>query len=533
MTTATFLTLAVLAGAPDGSTPERSLLPDTAPALVGAPLLAEPMSRSALGAFRDGVNVRDLGELDPGMIAKADAEAAACPTCGPGADRERVGLVRTLALPVTQFEMLATPLADGRSMWTFAVRSPGSFRTRLHCAGLDLGDGSMIVWSEGKNGAVVRGSYTGRGSDDDGELWAAAVPGDTVFVEIVGHELPVFSIAEVVHMDHDQAAGAAGAAGDGGSNGNGVFSCHNDAMCYTDPDDDVARRATGQMNYVSGGGSYVCTGTLLNDSDGETYAPYFLTAYHCLHTETEANTLEVVWLWQKSACNGTLPDYDELPRSTGADYLESGPTDGENDFCFLRLDGLLPGGLAFAGWTTAHPENARAFHHPSGSWKRGTTLLAVGFCPWCLCLDSSDYDYYEMTDGLVEGGSSGGGIFNTSGQLFGQLFGRCGGVDDPDDMNCSNIDSYRAMYGEFEETYDDVDFYLETLGGTIWVDAAFPDGLPQNGGPSFPFNLISEGYAAGFDGAQLKIKAGAYPGAITMTKVLTLKAVNGTVTIGN
>jgi hypothetical protein len=149
-----------------------------------------------------------------------------------------------------------------------------------------------------------------------------------------------------------------------------------------------------------------------------------------------------------------------------------------------------------------------------------------------VCLDSSDYDYYDMVDGLVEGGASGGGIFSNSGLLFGQLFGRCGGTSDPDNMNCSNIDSYTAMYGEFETSYPLIKIYLEELGGTFWVDAAHPLFLPEVGTPTLPFRTVTGGYNASFDGSQLKIRAGSYPQTLTFSKVQTIYAVNGTVTIG-
>lgn len=526
-----------LAGVPDGSTPLYERTGQALPDAWAAPALPSPLSREVPGAFRAGLNVRSLEPVSAERIAQADAEATTCATC-PGGKRVRTGVVRELDQPINQLGAIETPLPSERSMWTFAVRSPGARALRLRFEEMDLRGGTMVVWSDAPQGTIVRGVYRDRGPDDDGELWTASVPGETIHVEIIGREAPTFLVREVVHLDRDPSTLAAlpgesgGEDGDGGINGNGVLGCHNDAMCYTDPDDDVARRATGQMNFVSGGGSYVCTGTLLNDGDAETFAPYFLTANHCISTETEANSLEVVWLWQRSSCNGSLPDYNALPRSTGADILATTSVDVGNDMTFMRLDGLLPGGLAFAGWTTAHPSAARSFHHPSGSWKRGTTLDAVGICLYCVCLDSSDFDYYKMTDGLVEGGSSGGGIFNSAGQLFGQLYGRCGDGISPDEMSCANIDDFAAMYGEFEETYPKVSLWLSALGGTIWVNASQPDFPPQNGSAALPFNLIGEGYGAAFDGAQIKILSGSYPGAITMTKILTITAPNGGVTIG-
>ena len=240
--------------------------------------------------------------------------------------------------------------------------------------------------------------------------------------------------------------------------------------------------------------------------------------------------MEVVWLWQKNACNGVLPDYSTLPRSTGGTLLETNPTDGGNDMTFIRLNGNLLGGVSLAGWTTERIDNGHGIHHPAGSWKRVTFLSNVGFCPACeFCGDGTDYAYFDMDNGVSEPGSSGSGVFNSAGQLGGQLLGSCD-IGGDGTINCNNIDDFEAVYGEFETTYDMIDIWL-AIGGTIFVDGAYTG--PVEVGTSFwPFNTVAEAYRLAWDGARIKIKTGSYPETLTLSKKLTLLALDGPVTIG-
>ncbi|MBL9121368.1 MAG: hypothetical protein JNL80_15780 [Phycisphaerae bacterium] len=491
-----------------------------------------------------------LRSVNPIEVIEADLRAETCDTCGDNElrgkrARPRIGFTRSVeatlgrtARPETDFNV--TRLADGRVLATLAVTSPGAKRIRLHFSDVDLGDCRMIVWAPHGDSYVVRGSYGGQGPAESGELWTASLPGDTAFVEIVGWTLPSCELVEVLHQDRDaETAGAAGEGQQGSSQGmndggvaGGALSCNKDATCSVTSSTQAAYDATGQMNFVENGNGYVCTGTMLTDQDPETYVPWFLTAYHCISTQSVVNTLEVVWFWQTASCNGSLPDYDALDRNTGGTLIATNPTDGGNDMCFIRLDGPPPDLGAFSGWTTALPALGRSFHHPAGSFKRYAEWDDVSVCIPCgFCADSSDYQFYNRTFGLCEGGSSGSGIFNSSGQLFGQLFGTCTDVIGNPDPTCSTLDDYWWYWGEFEETYPLISNKL-IVGGTIWVNGAIPNGLPEIGSQTFPFNTLGEGYSAAFDGAQLKIVAGSYSGTYTFTKDIDIEAVNGVVTIG-
>ncbi len=566
----TLITLAIaLAGAsaPRQNAPGDGRYPvvsQDAERLPAEPARVRPVPFGWNGPVQPNARSLQLAPVNPNEIVDADLRAERCDTCGVGLGdnekrgkvaRPRIGFARSVeatlgrsARPESDFAV--TRLDDGRLLATLAVTSPGAKRIRLHFASMDLGDARMIVWAPHGDGYVVRGTYGGQGVGSSGELWTASIPGDTAYIEIVGSDMPQCELVEVLHQDRDASSAGAEAGGSGPSEGQagghasgqadegdggvagGALPCNKDATCSVTPSTQAAYDATGQMNFIEGGNGYVCTGTMLADQDSETSVPWFLTAYHCISTEAVANTLEVVWGWQTNSCNGSLPDYDLLERSTGALVVATNPTDGGNDMCFLRLDEPAPPSSAFSGWTTALPDLGRSFHHPAGSYKRYAEWEAVGVCIPCgFCADSSDYQFYNRTFGLCEGGSSGSGIFDSTGHLFGQLFGTCTDVIGNPDPTCATLNDYWWYWGEFEETYPIIATKL-SVGGTFWINSALPNGLPENGSQAFPFNTLGEGYNAAFTGAQLKMIAGDYPGTYTLTKVITIKAINGTVTIG-
>lgn len=497
--------------------------PQSVPQRVGGGVDDRPLARSPVqpSAFVADENLFTLPPPGAADLMQADREAAeryADFSPGPA----RVGVVRSVQEEAISADIARpTTLDDGRVMYTLAVRSPGSKAIRVRLTGLDLADSKLLVYGLLDGRPVLRGPFTKLGPQSDGEFWTPMLPGDTAYFEVVGDGPPRFDVADIVHFDRSPFAEE-----DGGSNGNGVFPCHLDAMC--EAVNDFARRATGQMSYISGGSSFVCTGTLLNDLDSETVVPYFLTAAHCLSTQSEVNTLDVTWLWQRAGCGGALPNMGDLDVSSGGALVA---TRAANDFTFIRLNGAAMPGTALAGWTTATGlSNAQGIHHPSGSWKRASFLDGVGACPGCVCVDSFEYDYYNMDNGLVEGGSSGSGVFNSSGQLAGQLRGRCSSCCDPGDMDCSNIDDYWAVYGEFEETHPNIRRWLE-IGGTIHVNAANTT-PPWDGTPSNPYVLVAQAHALAWNGARIKIQAGVYNEAITLSKRVTLLANGGLVRIG-
>ena len=152
---------------------------------------------------------------------------------------------------------------------------------------------------------------------------------------------------------------------------------------------------------------------------------------------------------------------------------------------------------------------------------------------WLRLVDIRGYAnaLYDMTDGVLEGGSSGSGVFNYGGQLLGQQKGvccislSCAGAE----IDCDNKGGYVAQYGEFESTYPAILRWLE-MGGTIHVDGGYEG--QELGTPSEPFNTVVEAYNFAWDGTRIKMAAGSYPESLTFSKQIELLASGGTVTIG-
>lgn len=494
-------------------------------AKTDAQQMPTPITLGLEGAFQEGRNIHKLKAVSANEIARADRVAAAkFAQVRPGP--LRMGMVRAVgAAPLSVQDSLAkrVTLPDGRRVWTLALNSPGAFGIRVHFTSFDIGAGSAIVYAHGTSGVIARGPYTGKGPNQTGDFWTASLPGETVFIEVSGSNKPRLEVAKIMHFDTDlwrtgQRQQDALAPEE--------LDCHIDAMCRSvDP---LARDATVALGLIDDdpGIGYFCSGTILNDLDGDTIVPYLLTAKHCDFTSANVNSIEVVYLYQRSICGGILPDPMTLPMTIGGTVLAS---NGENDMMFIRLNGELPGGVTMAGWSTATSTGNYSIHHPQGTWKRVTFMEDVGFCPSCVTHDPTDYDYYDQTDGIVEGGSSGAGIFDTAGRLVGQLEGtRCVGSGcDPED--CSTRSNFWAIFGEFEETYPLIKRWLE-IGGTIHVDRNYTG--TELGTPTQPFRTVTAAYNFAWNGARIKIKAGSYRETLAFSKQVKLLTAGGTVTIG-
>jgi len=484
-----------------------------------------PVSLNMAEAFRVGVNIHELDPLTDGDFAEADRKwAKKYANVHPGP--QRVGVVRAIEpdpISIRDSSALESKSEEEGKIWTLAVRSPGAYGIRLHFTDFNVGEGSAVVYADSDAGVVVRGPYSRKGPENDGDFWTASLPGDEAYIEVAGKTEPQFAITELTHFDRGASSGERGALDDGPP----LLDCHLDVNCYGDTVHEVVKNATGLMLF--GGGS--CTGTLLTDLDGETWVPYFITARHCLSTQAEVDTLTVIWGYETDYCiddGGTVPDQWSLPSSVGGTLLK---TDAENDMTFIRLNSV-PEGVTYAGFTTATSAGEYGVHHPKGSWKRVVFLEDVGACPLsCWCFDATDFDYYDRIDGLTQKGSSGSGVFTSDGKFAGQLQGVCSGYHtDGKPLTCSNIADWTNVYGEFETSWSTIGWWL-IIGGTIYVDSAGTCPVPA-GYSTCPYLTIEDAIEVGWPEARVKIQAGSYASPLTFDKPMTFLAMNGVVTIG-
>ena len=225
--------------------------------------------------------------------------------------------------------------------------------------------------------------------------------------------------------------------------------CNLDANCYSDNAQE--RNAVARMLFTKNGGSYLCTGTLMNDTQNS-FKPYFLTANHCISTQTVASSLETRWFYRSPSCNSGTLQSSTVRKTGGAQLLYAS---GNTDTAFMLLNDTPPGGTLFAGWsanTVAAGTSVVGLHHPSGDLLK-ISFGAVNSQANCQPTTGSGFqcsgtsgNYYRVSwsQGTTEGGSSGSALFQ-GGYVVGTLYGGS--------ATCTNRSAY-DYYGRFDVAYN-------------------------------------------------------------------------------
>jgi hypothetical protein len=200
------------------------------------------------------------------------------------------------------------PQADGSTVLAASINSPGAAAMRLGLrvrklpAGVVLRfyspDEAMLFELTGEQILETRSRSTARRArrPQCADLLVPAIEGDTVVIEA---ELPRARLSDlrvsVPRVSHLVASARTGFTPVKSMAAKSASACENDASCQT--------AAWGsQMNSVArmvfnvGSDSFLCTGTLIADSTPATSVPYFLSAHHCISTQTVASSLDLLVL---------------------------------------------------------------------------------------------------------------------------------------------------------------------------------------------------------------------------------------------
>src|SRR5258708_2785574 len=235
--------------------------------------------------------------------------------------------------------------------------------------------------------AVPEGDMRG-GDVKDGSVtwWSRVVDGETLTVEFF---VPAqydarslgFRVTGVSHLFTTLSSAFTKMVADIGTSG----PCNVDIKCSSLMSSQAfqsVRNAVAQMVYNMGSSTYLCTGTLLNDTVSSTQIPWFHGANHCFENESPplktaaqmqavANTLNTLWFFEATSCNARgVPPYVQL--TGGATFIYNYPA---ADVLFLRLNDTAPSGAFFAGWDP-NPipvgSSVITISHPSGDLKKAT-----------------------------------------------------------------------------------------------------------------------------------------------------------------
>ncbi|MCK4658278.1 MAG: trypsin-like peptidase domain-containing protein [Phycisphaerae bacterium] len=344
-------------------------------------------------------------------------------------------------------------LPGGDWLWVVDVVAQGALGVRVHFAELDVPPKAHLYVYATDAPEKVKGPYDRRDMSDSRELWAPTAFGERIRIEYllpaeamvdrIGHR--PFIIDRIQHIYLEPMV-KLWAEGNGSGDGRDDLSCHNDVTCY--PDWANVAAASAGIGYI-GSDALFCCGTLLNcvAADG---TPYFLTANHCIDSDADAESCEVYWFYETTSCNGSPPWLSSVPQTAVAQRLAYGSTYSSSDYCLLLLEGSLPGGVVFAGWTSAavsNGTNCTSVHHPSGTFKRISFGTKISSSAYLITVD-----WY---DGPTWYGSSGGGLFlDSTQQLVGQLLGG--------NSECPGLG--QDEYGAFSVTYPNIAGYLGSGG---------------------------------------------------------------------
>jgi lysyl endopeptidase len=411
---------------------------------------------SALGRAQQ-VQIIDLGTLPTSELVKRDRNNRSDATLA-GRKAYQTGIGRTISATgeAKAFQQVLTwsTLSDGKQTGAAQFSSPGAYGLRLGILITSLPDAATVrVASVGAStaleisGAAINSAIQANVAADGDSAnartyWLPMTTGSSaeLTIELPGAVSPASVAIAVPSLSHviESTSQASEKLAATKSNCPGL---NPDPVCTTVP---PAANAVSTYDLVQNANTYYCTGTLLADK-ALSNQPYFLTANHCVGSQTVASTLVNYWFYRSSSCNSNTPSTPVQSTAGGAAFLwnrSDTTTNTRNpigtDTSFLRLNAAPPSGVMFAGWKTSRQPISNsvpltALHHPAGGVLRQSTgtISNMGVLTPNTLISTGDLTQpmYQITwsSGLVEGGSSGSGLFyngtTANPQLIGQLWG--------------------------------------------------------------------------------------------------------------
>lgn len=436
------------------------------PSIGGEPAL--PPKVEATSAWRDAAPAglsssrQAYGPMAPERLAAMDDANRTN-----GYKRVQVGVARDIGEAQSRIEGLRWDAVAGGHVARVAIESPdaASLRVGLRVRG---GDGRLEFRFSGSERpsrveAQLIGAEARNIADASGLFWGPLTDGDVQYIELfapAGVDLGAIqlTVPQVSHLvvtaaDHFRIMEKIGESG----------SCNVDTKCREaslGQDFINAKNAVAWMNFIEGGSAYICTGTLLNDTDNATQVPYFYTANHCIDNQTVASTLVTIWNYEATAC-GSGVSAATTQRGGGATLLftdSAGPIGAPpyegTDATLLRLNSAPPAGAFYAGWD-ANPVAASAsvlgIHHPQGDAKKASLGQQL--------LNDTNTLEVGWLSGTTEGGSSGSALFTLGNgyQVRGGLFG--GNASCANSGNLGNPNNF-DIYSRLDRIYPQIQQYL-------------------------------------------------------------------------
>lgn len=325
----------------------------------------------------------------------------------------------------------------GGNVWQLIIECPGAVHVNLGFSMYRMPDGGSLIISTNSD---ETNPYTTVFTSSDnnvvhGELWTPVYFGTTVTLTVVlPPNVPISDLQLILSTIN------AGFRGFGATNVVPLAAksgaCNVDVVCAEEYDD--WRNEISSVAAYSRGGTRICTGALINTVENDE-TPYFLTAYHCVSSNTTARSLVVYWNYETNPCGQTPPNGNLNQFQRGATMVAGW---SETDFSLLLLDNKpnTTWNIQYAGWDRSgtNLSQAIAIHHPQGEEKRiSYEHNSTSITDYTSNTVSTTGNHIRVADwdrGTTEPGSSGSPLFDIHHRIVGQLHGgnaACGN-DKPD-----------------------------------------------------------------------------------------------------
>lgn len=435
------------------------------PSLTPKDVSAAPKLRIVAKAARASVRLSPVADSEMQELRRANQSPKNAKTV---LKRLAVGIVRPADAAAIASSLQWIPVAGGFAAQA-AITSPGAdaLRMSIDLRGVPL-DVEMVFYGSDAPDKLLGPIRVGEVQDRTAAWWSPVTDGETQAVEFFAAGKAPDALAPRItgasHIFTTVASGFQKRSQDIGDSG----SCEVDIKCSPLSTSQAfldARNAVAQMIFNDGATTYLCTGTLLNDTVAATQVPWFYSANHCFDNETQplktpaqmqavANTLNTLWFFEAQTCNArTNPPSTMLIH--GAQYIYS---NAGADVLFVRLNDAAPAGAFFAGWDpNAVPIGASAvtIHHPQGDLKKVSQGSVQRYSnPPVVGANGTPFSELLWSSGSTEGGSSGSGLFTFDGSQYllrGALWGGS--------ALCTNPGG-RDNYSRFDLVYPALSSYL-------------------------------------------------------------------------
>lgn len=384
-------------------------------------------------------------------------------------------------------------LPNGDRLWHLEIVCPEAKSINLLYDNFWLPEGSkLFVFSKNKKQTI--GAFTqqnNKGTRDSLNGFATGlIYGDTTVIEYYEPKgvssSGILSIAKVIHGYRYISIETGNYERSG--------SCQVNVNCEEGTEWQNEKRA---VAVIIIDGMYLCTGSLVNNTNND-YAPYMLTANHCLNghdAEDNPNCSYWTFYWHYES------PFCDNPTSEPSHYTTSGAVIVSNniksDFALLSLtedprnnSNIHP---YYLGWDNSGNTGTGGvgIHHPKGDVKKIATYNIVPLTSNCMSSPYSNSDFlkikWKSTDNgysVTEGGSSGSPLINNNRHVIGQLYG----AGSCDNMNCTNPSKDVGVYGKFSTSWNSNSNNKRKL--QPWLDPENTGATTLNGiGPSYYSDL--------------------------------------------